>query len=69
MEPKYLAEEVITHPNHHLTFGDWIHRAIGFLRDDVTSHLWEVRLHSEISTLANFFSCKFFVIEEIYSLG
>ena len=26
MEPKYLAEEVIAHPNHHLTFGDWIPR-------------------------------------------
>ena len=27
MEPKYLAKEVIIHPNHHLTFGDWIPRA------------------------------------------
>ena len=26
MEPKYLDEEVIIHPNHHLTFGDWIPR-------------------------------------------
>ena len=26
MEAKYLAEEVIIHPNHHLTFGDWIPR-------------------------------------------
>ena len=27
MEPKYLAEEVIIHPNHHLT-GDWIPRVL-----------------------------------------
>ena len=26
MEPKYFAEEVIRHPNHPLTFGDWIPR-------------------------------------------
>ena len=26
MEPKYLAEEVIVHSNHPLTFGDWIPR-------------------------------------------
>ena len=26
MEPKYIAEEVILHPTHPLTFGDWIHR-------------------------------------------
>ena len=28
MEPKYLAEEVIVHPNYYLTFGDWIPRQI-----------------------------------------
>ena len=28
MEPKYLAEEVIIHPNHHLKFGDWIPRVL-----------------------------------------
>ena len=27
MEPKYFAEKVIGHPNHPLTFGDWIPRA------------------------------------------
>ena len=27
MKPKYLSEEVIVHPNHHMTFGDWIPRA------------------------------------------
>ena len=28
MEPKYLVEDVIIHPNHHLTFGDWILREL-----------------------------------------
>ena len=43
MEPKYLAEEVIIHPNHHLTFGDWIPRkkkqTAGFLKNKKTPHV------------------------------
>ena len=31
LEPKYLAGKVILHPNHHLTFGDWIPREIPIL--------------------------------------
>ena len=35
MEPKYLVEDVIMHPNHHLTFGDWILREFNvFFRKD-----------------------------------
>ena len=44
MEPKYLAEEVIVHPNHHLTFGDWIPR---------------VRRFRHTSCLAVCFACMF----------
>ena len=29
MEAKYLAQKVIIHPNHHLTFGDWVPRVYG----------------------------------------
>ena len=29
MEPKFFSE-VIVHPNHSLTFGDWIHRVDDF---------------------------------------
>ena len=62
MEPKYLPEEVIIHPNHHLTFGDWIPRDILILSDSSSAFCfasqdsfhrlhWFIRFHCTTGAL------------------